>query len=339
MRQAKATTVSRLSAAPGRTSPGSGSALRPDPRHANPIEVIQRTWAETLGIAAIGPDESFFECGGNSLLGMTALTALGERFDLDLPMRDLFEAPTPREMAELISERRAEQNAGPIDGITPFLPAWVVRLQREGAGRPVFLFPGGLGGKWILYRDAQVAAHVGRDRPFYGFRRDEHHLDRGEPGWVAATAADYVAQMRTLQGRGPFLLYGVCSGSALAWEAARQLLALGESIAGMLFYEAPLSADFATVESRQRPPGTAGALRVPHYVPEPLPVDLTMLMTEGWQARGRSSGWEQVVRGRLETVVMPGDTPGAHNLYIHREKLIAGHLRQWIDQSEARLQG
>jgi hypothetical protein len=34
---------------------------------------------------------------------------------------------------------------------------------------------------------------------------------------------------------------------------------------------------------------------------------------------------------------MPGDTPGAHNLYVNREPMIAGHLRDWIAKSESRV--
>ena len=76
---------------------------------------------------------------------------------------------------------------------------------------------------------------------------------------------------------------------------------------------------------------------MPRYEPPSLPVDLTLLMTEGWQSRGRSDGWRQVVQHDLETVVMPGDTPGAHNLYVGREALIAEHVRNWVARSEVRL--
>jgi hypothetical protein len=302
---------------------------------ASPVGVIQRTWEEILGVARVGPEDDFFDLGGHSLLVPSAVELLGARVGLALQPRALFEAPTPAEMAELIAELRAGPVLLPSDGTTPFTPDWVVTLQPDGAGRPVFVFPGGLGGKWILHRDAQIASLVGRQRPFYGFRRDPQPAPR-DFQTVPAMAEAYIEQLRTLQGAGPYLLYGVCSGGALAWEVAAQLLAAGETIGGMLFFEAPLRSDHADITPAVPPARAALPGLVPPYAPEPLPVDLTLLMTEAWHRRGRSDGWVPLVGGRVEVVLMPGDSPGAHNLYAGREATIAGHVRDWISHSEER---
>jgi surfactin synthase thioesterase subunit len=148
-------------------------------------------------------------------------------------------------------------------------------------------------------------------------------------------AAEYARQIEAIQGPGPYLLYAICNGGVLAWETAARLLDGGESIAGILFYEVAFRSE--TSARSPRPDGTATVKAMPRYEPPPLPVDLTLLMTEGWQSRGRSNGWRQVVQNDLETVVMPGDTPGAHNLYVGREALVAEHVRNWVARSEARL--
>ena len=290
-----------------------------------------------LGADRIGPDDDFFARGGTSLGLATAAALLGERIGIDVPLRVLFTASTPTKMAELIAELRAGSDRDLDDGITPFFPDWVVPLQPEGGGRPVFVFPGGTGNRVVLAKDAQIAAMVGRVHPFYGFHREEPHVATDRDDWVAATAADYVTQIRTIQGRGPYLLYAICSGASFAWEAARQLIDAGADVAGMLFYEAEL-ADDPGERGRPRyvplgpPPG-----RAPTHVPAPLAVDLTLLMTEAWQAEGKSDGWFQVARGRIDTVVMPGSTPGVHGLYYRREAMIAEHLRDWIARTESRL--
>jgi hypothetical protein len=302
---------------------------------ASQVSIIQRTWAEILGVERVGPGDDFFDLGGHSLLVPSAVDLLGSRVGIDLQPRALFEAPTPAEMAELIAELRVGPAPLPIDGMTPFTPDWVVTLQPEGAGRPVFVFPGGLGGKWILHRDAQIAALVGRQHPFFGFRRDRQQVVR-EGHTVPAMAAAYVEQIRVLQGSGPYLLYGICSGGALAWEAAAQLLAAGETIGGLLFFEAPLRAGHADITPAVAPARAVLPGLVPTYTPDPLPVDLTLLMTEAWHRRGRSDGWAPLVRGRVERVLMPGDSPGAHNLYAGREATIAAHVRDWIVQAEER---
>jgi hypothetical protein len=300
------------------------------------LATIQEIWAAVLGTDLIGPDDDFFACGGTSLGLATAAALLGERIGVEVPLRVLFTASTPVRMAELIAELRA--GAGPVlgEGITPFFPDWVVHLQSEGIGRPVFVFPGGRGNRVVLAKDAQIAAMVGRVHPFYGFHREVAHIATDRDDWTAATAADYVVQIRNIQNRGPYLLYAICSGAPFAWEVARQLVHSGADIAGMLFYEAQL-ADDSGEPGRPRyiplgpPPG-----RAPAYVPEPLAVDLTLLMTEVWHAERKSDGWFQVARGRVETVVMPGSTPGEHALYYRREAMIAKHLRDWIARTEDR---
>jgi hypothetical protein len=296
------------------------------------VGVVQRAWEEILKVDRVAPDEDFFDLGGHSLLVPSAVALLGERVGIELTSRSLFEAPTPAEMAELIVELREATASPPPVTTTPLTPNWVVTL-RQGGGRPVFVFPGGLGGKWILQRDARIAGLVGGDRPFYGFRRDPESMPHGDRS-VPAMAAAYIARMRVLQDRGPYLLYGICSGGALAWETAAQLLAAGESVAGMLFFESPLRTTQIGITPAVRSARSDLPGLVPAYAPEPLPVDLTLLMTEAWHARGQSDGWPLVTQGRLGRVLMPGDSPGAHNLYAGREATIASHVRDWIAQAE-----
>src|SRR4029079_13992032 len=140
------------------------------------VRLVQATWAEVLGRNAVGPDEDFFEIGGSSLSVAKAVARLSERLGRDLSPRSLFEAPTPLELAELIAER-GNAPADIENGITPFLPDWVVPLQREGAGRPVFVFPAGPEETAALTIEAQVASAVGRSHPFWGFRRHDPALE------------------------------------------------------------------------------------------------------------------------------------------------------------------
>jgi acyl carrier protein len=317
------------------TAPRLGGNLRADSRVAR-LATIQEIWADVLGAEQIGPDDDFFDLGGTSLGLATAAALIGERIGVDVPLRILFTASTPAKMADLIAELRAGSDRDLGDGITPFFPDWVVPLQPEGGARPVFVFPGGRGSRVVLAKDAQIAAMVGRVHPFYGFHREEAHIATDRDDWVAATATDYMTQIRNIQNRGPYLLYAICSGAPFAWEVARQLVDSGADIGGMFFYEALLAVDSGE-PGRPRyiplgpPPG-----RAPTYVPEPLAVDLTLLMTEVWQAEGKSDGWFQVARGRIETVVMPGSTPGEHALYYRREAMIAKHLSDWIARTEGR---
>jgi hypothetical protein len=222
------------------------------------------------------------------------------------------------------------------EGITPFLPDWIVPLQLEGAGRPVFVFPAADNEPMALVTEAKIAAHVGGDRPFWAFARNASQYDLVHDHGVPALAAEYVAQIRALQGNGPFLLYGTCIGGYFAWETARQLLDAGEEIAGMLFNEVPLRPDFATVLPGHPPVRNSKNLwRLSHYFQfPPLPVDLTYVMTESWQARGWWEPWQDVVGGTFQTAVLPNLTLGTEAFLAQRDDLIAGHAREWIGRAE-----
>src|SRR5688572_7793375 len=124
---------------------------------------------------------------------------------------------------------RIDRERNSSAGITPFRPEWIVPLQPEGARRPVFVFPSGHDARASLAIEARVAGHVGRDHPFWGIQRDASSIDRGRADWAAALGTECAAQMRALQGGGPYLFYGNCFGGVLAWETARQLLDAGEA--------------------------------------------------------------------------------------------------------------
>ena len=299
--------------------------------------IVQQVWADLLGLAAVAPDDDFFELGGHSLMAAAAVARMGAALGLDLPPLALFEAPTPAEMAELVAEvREGRRFAG--NRFSPVHPPWVVPLQREGHRRPVFVFPAGHDEIAALAIEAKVAVYTGRDRSFWGFRRDDSGLARARAGGVPAMAAVYISQIRAIQATGPYLLYANCAGGPYAWEVAAQLLAAGHEIAGILFYEVPLDpkqvapAPVITPVRDVSTPPTADT----DYQPAPLPVPLTLIVTEFWQQRRWSDPWRRVAMGETELVVIPDAIVSDP---AQREQRIAVHVREWIERSEARFGG
>ena len=65
-------------------------------------ESLAGIWAEILGVGRIGVHDNFFELGGHSLLATQVLSRLRGTFEVDMPVRVLFEAPTVAELAERI---------------------------------------------------------------------------------------------------------------------------------------------------------------------------------------------------------------------------------------------
>ncbi|MFO0760440.1 MAG: condensation domain-containing protein [Byssovorax sp.] len=83
-------------------------------------EAIAAIFAEVLGVSPVGAHDSFFELGGHSLLATQAGARLRGAFDIDLPLRALFEAPSPALLAPRIS---AALRAGRGGAVPPLLRA------------------------------------------------------------------------------------------------------------------------------------------------------------------------------------------------------------------------
>ncbi|MBH8554250.1 amino acid adenylation domain-containing protein [Nostocaceae cyanobacterium CENA357] len=72
-------------------------------------EIVTGIWAEVLGITQVGIDDNFFDLGGHSLLATQVIARLRQIFQVELPLRGLFDAPTPEMMVHLIANMLGER--------------------------------------------------------------------------------------------------------------------------------------------------------------------------------------------------------------------------------------
>lgn len=95
------------------------------------VEAIEadviRMWKELFGLDHVGQEDHFFELGGDSLLGVQMLTAVGERYRIRLPLSVLFEFPTAAAFAGAVYERLQEEEGEESAEEPP-----IQRVSRDG---------------------------------------------------------------------------------------------------------------------------------------------------------------------------------------------------------------
>ena len=72
-------------------------------------QMMTELWQKFLGIEPIGIHDNFFALGGDSLTGSILINELRDRFQVELPVRSLFEYPTVGELALVIENILIEE--------------------------------------------------------------------------------------------------------------------------------------------------------------------------------------------------------------------------------------
>jgi amino acid adenylation domain-containing protein len=112
-------------------APGSGGEPATGPARTAVEEAVAGLFAEALGVPAVDVHDDFFALGGHSLLGTRVLARAARLFAVDLPVSDLFQAPTAAAFAARIAAAAGGAAAAP-----PVVPVLRPHEERQ-EGLPI----------------------------------------------------------------------------------------------------------------------------------------------------------------------------------------------------------
>jgi len=101
--------------------------------------IIANIWSEELERPVINITDNFFDIGGNSLYVAIVATALQEKMNVKVYMRDIYQFPVLQNLSNvLIARAKEEREAIPVEDVEPY-----VELQQDVYLNPGTVFAGG----------------------------------------------------------------------------------------------------------------------------------------------------------------------------------------------------
>jgi acyl-CoA synthetase (AMP-forming)/AMP-acid ligase II/pimeloyl-ACP methyl ester carboxylesterase len=174
---------------------------------------------DTLKDTTIGPEDDFFERGGDSLMALQMQLELERITGRSLPESLLLDHPTVRRLARGLGEAA---RANPMIGV-----------QTRGTKPPIFFFHGDYTGGYFSRRLARL---LGDDQPFFSIA--PHAFDAAPPS-IELMAVDRLPLLLDAHPNGPFRLAGYCNGGMVALECARLLREAGREVSLVALIDTP----------------------------------------------------------------------------------------------------
>ncbi|MFJ2865095.1 amino acid adenylation domain-containing protein [Kitasatospora sp. NPDC087314] len=197
-----------------------GRDRAPQAPRTEPERLLCAAVEEVLGVGPVGPEDSFFALGGDSLKAIRLVNAAG-RAGLPISLGAVFEHRT---LAALAAGAAAPvEGGGAVDLLGPVLP-----IRPTGERPPLFCVHGGLG---FAIPFAALAEHLAPEQPVYGLQARGLSGDGPLPTDLGDVAEEYLTRVRSVQPHGPYHLLGWSYGGVVAHEMAVRLRAAGEQVA------------------------------------------------------------------------------------------------------------
>jgi amino acid adenylation domain-containing protein len=177
-------------------------------------------WRDLLGRKQIDLDENFFESGGTSASMPALQKRIAAEFGRNIPILELFNAPTVRKQAELTLEIAKAQ---------PTLPPGVLELQPNTSRSIIF---------WAHYQSVNLAKAIGDNHRFLSVTLTAEDIALlGAAPDMQKIAAYHMRKIMATQRNGPYVIGGQCLGGILAYEIVSQMKAAGHEVSLLIMLD------------------------------------------------------------------------------------------------------
>jgi FkbH-like protein len=208
-------------------SHGTGNGNGNQRIHAGPSNEVEaellRIWKEVLDRDTISVQDDFFEVGGDSLHAVRLMFEIEKTFRQQFDISTLMSRPTIEAFGQILKPLK--------DDATP--PVHIVPMRPRGDRTPLFCIHCGTG---HVLRYRALSSYLDPEIPLYGVRAPELRAGKTLPT-IEELAALYVKDIRKVRPHGPYQLFGFCIGGIVAFEVARQLTQLGETVSRVVMVE------------------------------------------------------------------------------------------------------
>jgi myxalamid-type polyketide synthase MxaE and MxaD len=223
-------------------------AAEPDQRQKLLESALCEQVARVVGLSASKLDvrQPLNTLGIDSLMGVELKIRVETELGVVVPAVKLLEGPSIAELATLLLRQISATPTAPQESAVEHAASsrrpQIVEIQPAGSKPPFFcVHPGALDVR--CYSD--LARYLGDEQPFYALQPielDNYRSLDGEPvanTSIAEVAGRCIAELRSIQPQGPYLLGGWSLGGIVAFEMAQQLQKQGEKVALLALFDSP----------------------------------------------------------------------------------------------------
>ncbi|MCR8966025.1 non-ribosomal peptide synthetase [Brevibacillus laterosporus] len=182
---------------------------------------IVQIWKDVLKLEEIYIQDDFFEIGGSSINIIQVANRIKQELAVEVTFADLMVYKTVLELSEYLAQK--ENNGRQFKN--------VFKINKGKSDKNIFIVHGA-GGDIFLYRD--LAKLLEDEYNVYGIQPKGLNGEEPFSSSYYEMMHDYINEIRTIQGEGPYIIAGYCTGGIVSYDLVNILELQGDKVTALL---------------------------------------------------------------------------------------------------------